>query len=103
MWIEEDEGAFLGHGRIKLLENIKKTGSITNAAKAMDMSYRKAWELVKKINEKADKPLVEKIIGGKNGSGAQLTAEGENAIENFYKIERDIKSYIQQKYGSLAL
>lgn len=101
IWIEQDEDAFLGWGRIQLLENIQKTGSITNAAKEMNMSYRKAWELVKKMNDKTQKPLVEKIIGGRTGSGAKLTKEGEMAIEKFYNIENDIKSYIQQKYKKL--
>lgn len=101
MWIEQDEGAFLGWGRIQLLENIQKTGSITNAAKQMNMSYRKAWELVKKMNEKAQKPLVEKIIGGKNGSGAFLTNEGEKVIEKFHNIEKDIHQFVQDKYKDI--
>ena len=103
IWIEREDGAFLGWGRIRLLENIRKTGSITNAAKEMDMSYRKAWELVKKMNEKAPKPLVVKIIGGKNGSGANLTNEGEKMIEKFYEIENEIKMHIENKYKHLVL
>ncbi len=46
IWIDEREGAFLGIGRIWLLEHIAETGSITNAAKEMKMSYRQAWQLV---------------------------------------------------------
>lgn len=103
VWIDDNEGAFLGHGRIKLLENIKTTGSITNASKQMGMSYRKAWELVKKMNANPEKPLVSKIIGGKNGSGAQLTEEGEKAIELFYTIENDINNYIKGKYNNVEL
>lgn len=98
IWIESNQAAFVGFGRIQLLENIKKTGSITNAAKEMNMSYRKAWELVKKMNEHATTPLVEKIIGGKNGSGATLSEEGEKVIQKFYEIENEIQEYLKSQY-----
>ena len=55
------------------------------------------------MNEKAPKPLVEKIIGGKNGSGANLTNEGEKMIEKFYEIENEIKMHIENKYKHLVL
>lgn len=102
-WIDSDDGPFLGSGRIQLLENIKKTGSITNASKLMGMSYRNAWELVNSINSKSNKPLVTKIIGGKNGSGAILTDEGEVMIKKFYEIQNDIINYINFKYNHLKL
>ncbi|WP_164121963.1 MULTISPECIES: winged helix-turn-helix domain-containing protein [Sphingobacterium] len=84
IWIEEDNGPFLGYGKVKLLENIQKIGSITNAAKEMGMSYKKAWELVNVLKERSVKPLVHKIIGGSKGSGAELTNEGEAAVQQFY-------------------
>jgi len=93
VWIEETEGAFLGIGKIWLLENIQKTGSITNAAKEMKMSYRQAWQLVEEMNQRAESPLVEKLLGGKGGGGARLTQAGERAIGLFYEIEKRIKEF----------
>lgn len=101
LWIEEAEGPFLGIGKIWLLENIKKTGSITNAAKEMKMAYRQAWQLVEEMNQRAESPLVEKLLGGKGGGGARLTEAGETAIKVFYEIEKRIKEYAQKEAQNL--
>ena len=101
LWIEETEGPFLGIGKIWLLENIQKTGSITNAAKAMKMAYRQAWQLVEEMNKRAEKPLVEKLLGGKGGGGARLTEAGERAIVVFYEIEKRIKDFAQKEAQNL--
>lgn len=94
LWIEEAEGPFLGIGKIWLLENIKKTGSITNAAKEMKMAYRQAWQLVEAMNQRAENPLVEKLLGGKGGGGARLTEAGEKAIQTFYALEKKVKDFV---------
>lgn len=101
LWIEEAEGPFLGIGKIWLLENIQKTGSITNAAKEMKMAYRQAWQLVQEINQRAETPLVEKLLGGKGGGGARLTDAGEKAITLFYEIEKRIKDFAQKQTQNL--
>jgi molybdate transport system regulatory protein len=101
LWIEESEGPFLGIGKIWLLENIQKTGSITNAAKEMKMAYRQAWQLVEEMNKRAESPLVEKLLGGKGGGGARLTEAGENAIQTFYEIEKRIQDFAQKETQNL--
>lgn len=101
LWIEEAEGPFLGIGKIWLLENIGKTGSITNAAKEMKMAYRQAWQLVEEMNHRAESPLVEKLLGGKGGGGARLTEAGEKAIQTFYEIEKRIKDFAQKETQNL--
>jgi len=101
VWIEETEGAFLGIGKIWLLENIRKTGSITNAAKEMKMAYRQAWQLVEEMNQRAESPLVEKLLGGKGGGGAKLTEAGERAITVFYEIEKRIKDFALKETQNL--
>ena len=101
VWIEETEGAFLGIGKIWLLENIRKTGSITNAAKEMKMAYRQAWQLVEEMNQRAESLLVEKLLGGKGGGGARLTEAGEKAITVFYEIEKRIKDFALKETQNL--
>ncbi|MBZ4037244.1 LysR family transcriptional regulator [Flavobacterium sp. 17A] len=101
VWIEGTDGAFLGIGKIWLLENIQKTGSITNAAKEMKMAYRQAWQLVQEMNERAESPLVEKLLGGKGGGGARLTEAGERAIAVFYEVEKRIKEFAQKETQNL--
>ena len=90
VWISSQKGHFLGLGRVHLLENIRDTGSITLAAKAMKMSYRQAWQMVQDMNERANSPLVEKKLGGKGGGGAMVTEAGERVIKEFYKVEEKI-------------
>ena len=101
LWVEEAEGPFLGIGKIWLLENIQKTGSITNAAKEMKMAYRQAWQLVKEMNERAESPLVEKLLGGKGGGGARLTEAGERAITTFHEIEKKIRDFAEKETQNL--
>ena len=103
VWIDEETGPFLVIGRVILLEKIKETGSITNAAKAIKMSYRQAWQLVEDMNKRSNLPLVEKILGGKNGSGTILTTEGERVISEFHKLEKEIKKYVELKSKKIAL
>ena len=91
VWINEEEGHFIGLGRVRLLENIRETGSITKGAKAMKMSYRQAWQMVEDMNSRSEKPLVEKILGGKGGGGAVVTEAGEKVIKLFYKLEEKVK------------
>ena len=94
MWIANGEETFLGYGRIVLLERIKEYGSITRAAKSMDMSYRHAWELVEAMNRQAGSPLVETATGGKGGGGAFITPMGEKAITTFGEIYKGFNHYL---------
>jgi molybdate transport system regulatory protein len=78
----------IGPGKIELLERIAAFGSIAAAGRSMDMSYRRAWELVEELNSLFGKPVVERQIGGKHGGGAKLTELGLALISRFRAIER---------------
>lgn len=97
IWIEGKNGTFLGYGRVVLLERIKQYGSITEAAKSMNMSYRHAWELVDSINRQARRPLVETATGGSGGGGARLTKAGERAIEAFWRLYERFKGFLREE------
>ena len=101
-WIEGPQGTFLGYGRIRLLERIKEHGSISAAARSMNMSYRRAWNLVDAINLQSSRPIVEKTTGGRGGGGAELTEAGKRAIDVFWTAHRDFEKYIQQKNKTLS-
>lgn len=103
IWIEGKDGTFLGYGRIVLLERIKKYGSITEAAKSMNMSYRHAWELVDSINRQSEKPLVETATGGRGGGGAKLTETGEKAIEAFWRFYERFKEFLKKEMKNFML
>jgi len=103
IWFYSGEEIFLGKGRVELLERIKETGSITNAAKGMKMSYRQAWQMVNEMNERANELLVEKSLGGKSGGGSTITNAGERAIEQFKVFEQKVRDFIANESISLNL
>lgn len=97
IWIEKDGIIFLGEGRIKLLKAINETGSLSKAAKSLNMSYNKAWNLIDSVNKNADKPIVIKNIGGKNGGGTILTPYGKHLIVFFEKINKNCWKYLDKQ------
>jgi len=101
IWIEGPEGTFLGYGRVTLLERIRQHGSISAAARSMQMSYLRAWKLVDSMNRQGRQPLVEKSTGGRGGGGARLTETGERSIELFWSAYRDFQQFLQQRSGPL--
>jgi molybdate transport system regulatory protein len=102
IWVDGPEGTFLGYGRIVLLERVREHGSITKAAKTMEMSYRHAWELVDSMNKQSESPLVESAAGGKGGGGAQLTEAGEKAIRLFWKLYEDFQDFLRREEETLG-
>src|SRR5215813_2507644 len=77
----------IGPGKIALLEAIRDTGSISEGAKQIGMSYRRAWVLVDQINGALKKPAVAAATGGRRGGGAKLTPGGEKIISIYRSIE----------------
>jgi molybdate transport system regulatory protein len=78
----------VGPGKIALLEAIGAHGSISAGARAMDMSYRRAWELIDDLNTVFGRPVVEPKSGGKKGGGATLTALGSALVTRYRAMEK---------------
>lgn len=91
----------LGPGRVDLLEGIRQTGSISAAARAMGMSYRRAWLLVEALNLSFRTPLVESVAGGQRGGGARLTDAGERVVTLFRQMESDTRRAIASAQAEL--
>ena len=73
--------------RIALLAHIAEQGSITRAAKSAGLSYKAAWDAIDELNNLAQKPLVERNVGGKGGGGAKLTVEGERVLRLYQRLQ----------------
>jgi len=95
LWLNLAENKFLGSGRIDLLEKIHEHGSITKAAKAAGISYKTAWDTVNLINNLAEKPLVDRLTGGKGGGGTSLTAEGKRVLVQFNTIQEEHRKFLK--------
>ncbi|MCG3171154.1 MAG: Molybdenum-pterin-binding protein MopA [Pseudomonadales bacterium] len=95
IWMTVGGSNLGGPGRIELLARIADCGSITQAAKAMKMSYKAAWDAVDAMNNLAGEPLVERLAGGKGGGGTRLTSRGEQLVENFRLIEREHRRFVE--------
>lgn len=97
IWIEVDNNVLLGEGRVRLLKAIQETGSLSKAAKQVNISYKKAWTLIDAVNKSAKKPVTETSIGGKGGGGAVLTNYGKNLITAFEEINSGCWKHLDQQ------
>ncbi|MGD9913897.1 MAG: winged helix-turn-helix domain-containing protein [Rhizobiaceae bacterium] len=86
--IDVDPEGRIGPGKIALLEQIAANGSISAAARAMEMSYKRAWDLVGEMNRIFGKPVIAAKTGGHAGGGASLTPVGAALVERFRAIEQ---------------
>lgn len=77
----------MGPGKADLLELIEETGSISAAAKRMNMSYRRAWMLVDAMNASFKQPLVEANAGGARGGGARVTQNGKDVLALYRRLQ----------------
>jgi molybdate transport system regulatory protein len=82
-------GARIGPGKVAVLEEIARSGSISAAGRALRMSYRRTWELVEDLNHSLGVPVVETAAGGSGGGGAMLTPAGKAIVERYRAIEMD--------------
>jgi molybdate transport system regulatory protein len=85
--IRQGELIVIGPGKIALLEAIAATGSISAAARALGMSYRRAWTLVDEMNRGLTHPVVDTAAGGVRGGGAVLTETAQEIVERYRAVE----------------
>jgi molybdate transport system regulatory protein len=103
LWLESGGEHFFGPGPVELLERIAETGSINMAAKEMNMSYKKAWALVNKLNEQTIKPVVIPQVGGKKGGGSTLTDEALELIKYHRVLRQRFKAFLEEETNLLKI
>lgn len=89
-------GPSLGDNRILLLEAIDRFGSLTQAAKSIDLSYRSAWDALDEMNNLAEQPLVIRTIGGKHGGGTTLTPYGKQTAALYRALQEEYALALQK-------
>ena len=84
---------FFGPGVCELLERIRESGSIQAAAAGMEMSYSKAWKILKRAEQEMGTELITRVSGGKNGGSSTLTKAGEETVRVFREIETKVTEH----------
>jgi len=99
VWLEVDGEPLLGEGRERLLRHIGEEGSISAAARAMDIPYRKAWSYLENMEKRIGFPLVERCKGGARGGRSMLTAEALSLMERFDELKRGVQEFVDGRFG----
>ncbi len=97
LWLMKDGRSYLGEGRIELMKAIIEHGSISAAARSMNMSYKKAWEAIDAMNSLSDEPLVTRTTGGSGGGGTLVTEAGKEAISLYERINSRCNDFLDEE------
>lgn len=95
------EDFYIGPGRADLMELIAETGSISEAARRMGMSYKRAWGLVQALNDGFGTPLIETARGGAAQGGAALTEAGNKVLSHYRQMQQRTRDAIARDVAAL--
>jgi len=102
VWLADQEGhGILGDGKWEILKAIEETGSLTAACKKLNLTYRRTWGNLKKIEQMLGFPLLEKHRGGSDGGASQLSTQGKKLVNAFDAFHQSVDSTIQQAFVTL--
>ncbi len=99
--IGDGDNYFFGPGVAELLRNIDETGSVRGAAAMMELSYSKAWHMLKNSEEGFKRKLVVRVTGGRGGGMAELTPDGKRIAELFRELENRLQKDADRLFGSI--
>ena len=102
-WVYINDTKFFGPGRLELLQHIEATGSIAQAAKAMGLSYKKAWTMVDSLNSLGQNPYVVTQKGGAEGGGTLLTETGKKVMEAYLRLHEKLLAVVAAEQELLTL
>lgn len=99
LWIEMEGQVVISAWRVRLLLAIAEHGSITAAAEALSVPYRRAWERLKEMEDRLGLTLVETEVGGAGGGGAQLTAQAHDLIARFHQFAEKMDEEVAARFA----
>ncbi len=98
-WLENENGdVVLSPWRVKLLEEVARTGSISGAARAMNIPYRLAWQRIREMEDRLGSTLVVAHTGGSKGGGASLTPEAEEVVRKFRGFLQGLEETVEEHF-----
>lgn len=95
--IDFARNSHVGPGKIDLLEAIRDSGSLSQAARNLGMSYRRAWLLIDSVKAAFREPVTTATTGGKGGGGVTLTPFGANLVASYRALEREITTLARRR------
>jgi molybdate transport system regulatory protein len=98
LWLERDGQVVLSKWRVRLLQAIEETGSITAAAERMRVQYRCAWNKLEEMERGLGLRLVERRVGGPAGGGARLTEAGQDYVARFTRFAQAVDEVVTQHF-----
>jgi molybdate transport system regulatory protein len=100
--IDFAEHSFVGPGKVALLEAVRDAGSLSQAARDIGMSYRRAWLLLESLKQSFRKPVTVATTGGKGGGGVALTPFGHELVRCYRALEGDVASSAVKRLRGIA-
>lgn len=94
LWVETDAGVALTDAGADLLEQIDVVGSLSEAARRLRFSYRRAWMLADAMNRRWPRPLVTLSTGGRRGGGARLTDLGRGVLRSYRSLQLEFEHFL---------
>jgi molybdate transport system regulatory protein len=101
LWIEHNGVVVLSEWRVRMLDAIDQTGSISRAAEHMKVTYHRAWEKLHEMEEGLGYKLVEAQVGGVGGGGAELTPQGRALMKQFRALSQGLVDEIDQRFDEV--
>ncbi|MCK4752589.1 MAG: hypothetical protein KAS75_04020 [Planctomycetes bacterium] len=101
VWFESAGIHVFGSGLAQLLENINRLGTLQDATRVTDMSYRYAWNLIRMAEDHFGKTLIERHVGGSDGGGSALSADGQHMLEVFRQLNEEVAIFTNERFAKL--
>jgi molybdate transport system regulatory protein len=101
LWVEKDGRIVLSDYRVRLLRLVDETGSLSDAAAQMHLSYRRAWGKLREIEQNLGVKLVDSAVGGPGGGGSRLTDEGRRLIDLYDRFRTNIEQDLTREFASV--
>lgn len=101
VWFESAGTHIFGCGLAHLLENVNRSGTLRDAAKAANMSYRYAWNLIRMAENHFGKTLIDRHAGGADGGGSALSCDGQHMLKVFKQLNKEVASFADRRFLKL--
>ncbi|HXH21064.1 MAG TPA: LysR family transcriptional regulator [Dehalococcoidia bacterium] len=100
IWVEAGDGLVLSDYRVRLLELVAETGSLSEAAERMGLSYRRAWGKLKEIEANLGLKLIESTVGGSGGGHTRLTPKGAEMVARYNRFRSRVSAFVETEFAA---